>query len=101
MYGLCRSTRREHAFYEVSFGKNIDDQRTKPLRITPLRNTATPKWLAGQTHAMGKVVIDGPEDWITLITRVTKERKVNPSAPPPRSVLLGVQLVQVKIRNPK
>jgi hypothetical protein len=88
--------RRPEASYDVSFGVNLDRQRAEPTVIPPMDETAEPRWVAGQTYAVGEVEISGPDDWATFITRYSRERTIVDTPHHGRSVLLGLQVVQIQ-----
>ena len=60
-------------------------------------NNKTPgNWVAGQTYAVSEVLISGPDDWATVITRYAPERSQETNnLNGVRSVLLGIQIVAI------
>lgn len=96
IYALCRSVRRAGASYDVSFGTNLDQQLERPTVIPPMDPDKEPYWLEGETYAVGEVTVSGPEDWATFITRYSRERSVQTTSHHGRSVLLGLQIIEVR-----
>lgn len=96
VYALCRSARRPGAFYEVSFGTNLDRQLPNPIEIPPMDREAIPQWEAGVTYEVEDVEVTGEEDGVTFITRYSRERSVRSTEHHGRSVLLGLQIVQIR-----
>lgn len=96
VYALCRSVRRPGSSYDVSFGANLHRQLPEPTVIPPMEKTEEPSWVSGQTYAVADVEISAPEDWITFITRYSRERSIRETPHHGRSVLLGLQIVQIK-----
>lgn len=96
LYALCRSTRRAGASYDVSFGANLDQQPNAPTVIPPMDPDKDPAWADGETYAMGEVTVSGPEDWATFITRYSRERSIRTTPHHGRSVILGLQIVEVR-----
>lgn len=96
IYALCRSVRRLGASYDVSFGVNLDQQLPEPTVIPPMESSIEPTWEPGLTYAVGDVVINGPQDWATFITRYSRERSLRSTPHHGRSVLLGLQIVEVR-----
>ncbi|MDF1741936.1 MAG: hypothetical protein P1U86_22435 [Verrucomicrobiales bacterium] len=99
VYALCRSVRRVGASYDVSFGANLDQQLPEPTVIPPLDDSIEPSWDPGLTYAVGDVVVSGPEDWATFITRYSRERSLQSTSGHGRSVLLGLQIVEIRPSN--
>ncbi|MEM8955650.1 MAG: hypothetical protein AAGD22_15965 [Verrucomicrobiota bacterium] len=95
IYALCRSVRRPEASYDVSFGVNLDRQLPEPAIIPTMDNATEPTWVPGLTYAVDEVEVSGPEDWATFITRYSRERSINNAPHHGRSVLLGLQIVQI------
>ena len=52
--------------------------------------------IADQTYAVGEVEISGPEDWATFITRYSRERSIKSTPHHGRSVLLGLQIIEIE-----
>ncbi|MEM1294422.1 MAG: hypothetical protein AAGH89_03590 [Verrucomicrobiota bacterium] len=96
IYALCRSVRRPDASYDVSFGVNLDQQLSEPTIIPPMADSIEPSWEPGLTYAVGNVAVNGPEDWATFITRYSRERSVRSTPHHGRSVLLGLQIVEIR-----
>ena len=96
VYALCRSIRRPTAAYDVSFGVNLDRQLEKPLAMPPVDDLAGAKWEAGLTYAVSDVEVSSPDDWVTFITRYSRERSVKTTPHHGRSVLLGLQIVEIR-----
>ncbi|MEM1443462.1 MAG: hypothetical protein AAGF67_14035, partial [Verrucomicrobiota bacterium] len=86
IYALCRSVRRAEAFYEVGFGTNMKKLPTEPIEIPPMDPDKTPKWEQGVTYEAADVVVEGPEDWATFITRYSRERSLRSTPHHGRSV---------------
>ncbi|MEM9282580.1 MAG: hypothetical protein AAGA96_12195 [Verrucomicrobiota bacterium] len=95
VYALCRSSRRAGAHYEVSFGINLDQQHESPIQIPPMDPDQTPTWEQGVTYEVQDIEVTGPDDWITFITRYSREKSVRSTPHHGRSVLLGLQIVQL------
>lgn len=96
IYALCRSIRRPTAAYDVSFGLNIDRQSDEPLAMPPMDDLSGKEWEAGLTYAVSDVEVSSPDDWVTFITRYSRERSIKTTSHHGRSVLLGLQIVQLK-----
>ncbi len=96
VYALCRSVRRPEASYDVSFGTNLNRQLPEPTIIPPMKDPGKSEWVPGLTYAVGDVEISGPDDWATFITRYSRERSIKTSPHHGRSVLLGLQIVELK-----
>ena len=96
IYALCRSVRRPGASYDVSMGVNLDAQQAVPMVMPPMEQSDNPSWEAGITYAAGDVKITGPDDWATFITRYSRERSVRSTDHHGRSVLLGLQIVEIR-----
>ena len=96
VHALCRSTRRPKAEYDVAFGINLDRLPAEPTVIVPLEDPKPAKWLPGQTHAVGEVAVDSPDDWLTFITRYSPERSPKEGHWQGLSVLLGVQIIEIR-----
>ena len=95
VYALCRSARRPGAFYEVSFGVNLDRQLAHPIEMPPMDPDVIPEWSEGVTYEVEDVEVSSPDDWVTFITRYSRERSVKATPHHGRSVLLGMQIVQI------
>lgn len=96
VYALCRSVRRPGASYDVSFGLNLDRQLPEPTVIPPMDDSAEPQWEPGLTYAVADVEVTGPKDWVTFITRYSRDRSIKETPHHGRSVLLGLQIVEIK-----
>ena len=96
VYALCRSIRRPTAAYDVSFGVNLDQQVDKPLALPPMNDLTDTKWEEGLTYAVADVDVSSPDDWVTFITRYSRERSHRTTPHHGRSVLLGLQIVEVR-----
>ena len=96
IYALCRSVRRPEAAYHVSFGVNLKKQVDNPTFMPPMDGEKEPTWVEGETYAMGEVTVSGPEDWATFITRYSRQESVRSTPHHGRSVLLGLQILEVK-----
>lgn len=96
IYALCRSIRRPTAAYDVSFGLNLNRQVEKPLEMPPMKNLEGVRWEAGMTYAVADIAVNGPEDWATFITRYDRERAIQSTPHHGRSLLLGLQIVEIK-----
>lgn len=96
IYALCRSIRRPGASYDVSFGVNLDRQSDYPTIIPPMDPDKDPRWVDGETYAMGEITVSGPEDWATFVTRYSRDRSVRSTPHHGRSVLLGLQIVEIR-----
>jgi hypothetical protein len=96
VYALCRSVRRPSAAYDVSFGVNLDRQVNKPLAMPPMKDLVGAKWKKGLTYAVADVEVSSPEDWVTFITRYSRERSMKTTPHHGRSVLLGLQIVEIR-----
>ncbi len=96
VYALCRSIRRPTAAYDVSFGVNLDRQLDKPLAMPPMNDLAGAKWQDGLTCAVADVEVSSAEDWVTFITRYSRERSLKTTPHHGRSVLLGLQIVEIR-----
>jgi hypothetical protein len=96
VYALCRSIRRPTAAYDVSFGINLDQQLSKPLALPPMDNLLDVTWKEGLTYAVTDVEVSAAEDWVTFITRYSRERSIRTTPHHGRSVLLGLQIVELR-----
>ena len=96
VYALCRSIRRPTAAYDVSFGVNLDRQLDQPLAMPPMENLSGREWEAGLTYAVSDVEVSSSEDWVTFITRYSRERTLKTTPHHGRSVLLGLQIVEIR-----
>jgi len=96
VYALCRSIRRPTAAYDVSFGINLDQQLSKPLALPPMDNLLDVTWKEGLTYAVTDVDVSAAEDWVTFITRYSRERSIRTTPHHGRSVLLGLQIVELR-----
>lgn len=96
IYALCRSARRPSAAYDVSFGVNLHEQVESPLHLPPMDPDAEPVWQEGLTYEVEDITVSGPQEWLTFITRYSRERSVRSTPHHGRSVLLGLQIVQVR-----
>jgi hypothetical protein len=96
VYALCRSIRRPTAAYDVSFGVNLDRQLDRPLAMPPMDDLTGAKWQAGLTYAVSDIDISSPDDWITFITRYSRDRSLKTTPHHGRSVLLGLQIVEIR-----
>jgi hypothetical protein len=96
VYALCRSIRRPTAAYDVSFGVNLDQQLIKPLVMPPMKDLLDTKWEKGLTYAVAEVKVSNPEDWVTFITRYSRERSIRTTPHHGRSVLHGLQIVELR-----
>lgn len=99
VYALCRSVRRPEAAYNISFGVNLDRQQEQPRFIPPMNPMETPMWVEGKTYVMDEVTVSGPKDWATFITRYDRQRSIKSTPHHGRSVLLGLQIVQLTQSN--
>ena len=99
VYALCRSARRPAAHYEVSFGANLDSQLSTPKQIPPMDSESLPVWTQGVTYEVEDIEISGPDDWLTFITRYSREKSIQSTPHHGRSVLLGMQIVELKNKN--
>jgi hypothetical protein len=95
-YALCRSIRRPTAAYDVSFGVNLDRQLEQSQELPPMKHLQGVRWEAGLTYAVSDVSVAGPADWATFITRYNRERTIPTTKHHGRSVLLGVQVVELR-----
>lgn len=96
VYALCRSVRRPGASYDVSFGVNLDRQLPQPIEMPPMDPEIVPEWKKGVTYEVEEVEVSGPDDWVTFITRYSRERSIRETPHHGRSVLLGLQIVEVE-----
>ncbi len=96
VYALCRSIRRPSAAYDVSFGVNLDRQLDTPLAMPTTNDLAGAKWEEGLTYAVSDVEVSSPDDWVTFITRYSRERSIKTTPHHGRSVLLGLQIVEIR-----
>ena len=96
VYALCRSIRRPTAAYDVSFGLNLDRQLKHPLAMPSMKDLVGKQWEPGQTYAVSDVQVSSPRDWITFITRYSRERALLISGRHGRSVLSGLQIVEIQ-----
>lgn len=96
VYALCRSIRRPNSAYDVSFGVNLDRQVDEPLAIPPMKDLVDAKWKAGLTYAVSDVEVSSPDDWVTFITRYSRQRSLRTTALHGRSVLLGLQIIEIR-----
>ncbi len=96
VYALCRSIRRPTAAYDVSFGVNLDQQLADPLAMPPMDSLAGREWEAGLTYAVSDVEVSSPEDWVTFITRYSRERSVRTTPHHGRSLVHGLQIVEIR-----
>lgn len=96
VYALCRSIRRPTAAYDVSFGINLDQQLSEPLALPPMDDLLDVKWEEGLTYAVTDVEVLAAEDWVTFITRYSRERSIRTTPHHGRSVLLGLQIVELR-----
>ena len=96
VYALCRSIRRPTAAYDVSFGLNLDRQVDEPLEMPSMENLTGREWEEGMTYAVADVEVSSPDDWVTFITRYSRERSQKTTAHHGRSVLLGLQIVEIR-----
>ena len=96
VYALCRSARRPGAAYDVSFGVNLDRQLEDPISIPPMDPDLVPQWIEGVTYEVEDVEVSGEEDWVTFITRYSRERSIKTPPHHGRSVLLGLQIVEIR-----
>lgn len=95
VYALCRSIRRPTAAYDVSFGINLDQQLSNPLALPPMDDLLDVTWEEGLTYAVTDVEVSAAEDWVTFITRYSRERSIRTTPHHGRSVLLGLQIVEL------
>lgn len=96
VYALCRSIRRPTAAYDVSFGVNLDRQVEQPVEMPPMNDLTGVEWKAGMTYAVAEVTVTGPDDWATFITRYDRERAIRTTPHHGRSLLQGLQVVEVR-----
>jgi len=64
-----------------------------PLVMAPLKDRNAKKWVTGQTHIVTDVEVSDPDEYVTIIT--SYDRNNSPTPQGGRSVILGVQIVQV------
>lgn len=98
VYALCRSIRRPTAAYDVSFGVNLDRQLDKPLAMPPMKDLAGVTWEQGLTYVVSDIEVTTPDDWVSFITRYSRERSLKTTPHHGRSVLLGLQIVEISQR---
>ena len=96
VHALCRSARRPLAEYDVAFGINLDHLSPQPTVITPLETPKPIEWIPGKTHAVDDVTVKSPDEWLTFITRYSPERSPKEGQWSGLSVLLGVQIVEIR-----
>ena len=61
--------------------------------MAPLDDPDAGRWVAGQTHVSAEVEIDGPEQYLSIITGEDKQNSPTPAGG--RAVILGVQILQI------
>ncbi|MEK9986149.1 MAG: hypothetical protein VW879_15545, partial [Opitutae bacterium] len=96
IHALCRSARRPLAEYDVGFGINLDRLPAKPMVILRLEDPKPTEWIRGQTHAVGEVSVNSTDEWLTFITRYSPERSPKEGPWAGLSVLLGLQIVEIR-----
>lgn len=53
-------------------------------------------WEAGLTYAVADIEVSSFDDWVTVITRYSRERSLRTTPHHGRSVLLGLQIVEIR-----
>jgi len=77
----------------AAVGTDLRDGAPLPLAMAPLEDPHAGRWVAGQTHVVTDVEVDGLDRYVTIIT--SKDRGRSPTGAGGRAVLLGVQIVQL------
>ncbi len=76
--------------YDCSIGV---DQAVEVYPIDPLEDENASQWVNGQTHAVGDVMINGPDEYLQLV--VNKDRERSPVPAGGGATILGVQIMQM------
>jgi len=81
----------------ASVGLGLSGIAAPLLDMAPLEDPDAGSWVAGQTHVVADVEINGPDQYLTIIT--SKDRKCSPVPAGGRAVILGVQILQLTERT--
>ncbi|MDP6545560.1 MAG: FecR domain-containing protein [Phycisphaerae bacterium] len=81
----------------ASVGLDLSGIEAPLLNMAPLDDPDAGRWVAGQTHVVTDVEIDGPDQYMTIIT--SKDRERSPTRAGGRAVILGVQILQLTDRS--
>jgi len=76
--------------YDCSIGVG---QAVEVRPIDPLEDENASQWVNGQTHAVGDVMINGPDEYLQLV--VNKDRERSPVPAGGGATILGVQIMQM------
>lgn len=84
-----------NALTDKAYVNSIGASESAPTQIPidPLDDPDASKWVQGQTHAVTKLVVDGPDEYVILI--VSKDRAGSPVPVGGGAKILGVQIVQL------
>jgi len=104
VYLLGRSSIVHHSWgnfltdkaYTCSIGVG-EPSRPGLQSVSPLDDANANEWVEGQTHIRSEVVIDSPEDYLTLI--VKKDRSRSPVPKGGGATILGVQIIRVSSQD--
>jgi len=77
----------------ATVGLNLTDSDASPLTMAPLDDPNARQWVAGQTHVVTDVDVNGSDQYLTIITG--KDRENSPTPAGGRAVILGVQILQI------
>jgi hypothetical protein len=77
----------------AAVGTDLRDGSPLPLAMAPLEDPDAGQWVAGQTHVVTDVEVDGPDQYLTIVTGKDRDRSPTPAGG--RAVLLGLQIVQL------
>jgi hypothetical protein len=91
--GTTRGDFLTNKAFRSAIGVNLDAIPDPHEIIMPVEDSGAAQWVDGQTHLVGEVTLSGPDDYLTVLTRKSKQH--SPVASGGHSAIAGVQIVQI------
>lgn len=79
--------------FRSTIGINLNRLPESPDLIMPLDDPGAGEWINGQTHLVREVLISGPDDYLTVLTRKSRQHSLRESGG--LSAIVGLQIVQI------